>query len=159
MNKFETVLLKIGHGIEYIPEEVAKGIAELPKIITLTEDAKAVAADSLPEVLAVIQDGENLVTAVAKDSGVFLADLAGFGAAVALAAANKGINIGSDAAVVAAGEKLIGDFQKENVADVIAALHQTIVDVQKLKSTVVADIKKLEADAGPPAAATATAGA
>lgn len=146
MSTFVDVLKKIEHGIEWVPLEIAKGIAELPKIITLTDDAKAIAADSLPEVLAVITDAENLATAVAKDSGVFLTDLAKVGAAVASAVAAGGLNIATDAAVVAAVEVLIADMKDESVADVIAALHQTATDVVKLKSTVVADIQKLEAD-------------
>ena len=146
-NTFTNILAKIVGGITWLGKEVVKLSTELPKIITLTDDAENIASDALPKVLAVVDDAKALAVAGVAETGPILTDLAALGAAVALAIAAKGINLTADAGVAAAVEKLVATAQTESYATVVATWHALVTSVAALDETVVADLKKLEADA------------
>ncbi|HEY1800102.1 MAG TPA: hypothetical protein VGG46_04130 [Terriglobales bacterium] len=138
---------KIFRGIEWFGKEVGKAFTELPKIIRLTKDGEKVAQNAIPETIAVLKDAGALSTAVVKDSGVFLIAFANLTGAITIAIAAKALNISADAAVVAAFEAFVKDFNAENVQDMIAAIDQLVADTRTLDSTVLAGLKQLEADA------------
>lgn len=141
------IFVKIVHGLEWFGKEIGKGFAQLPKIIRLTKDAEAVAQQAIPQVTAVIVDAGELVTASAKDSGVFIKSLSWLATAVSEAVAAKALDITKDKAVIAAFEAFISDFKAENVADVLSALDKLANDTKLLDATVLAGLKKLEQDA------------
>jgi hypothetical protein len=143
----KNIFQKIVSGLEWVGEEIGKGLADLPKVIKLTEDAEEAAKDALPQTLAVITDAGNLVAASAKDSGKFLVSLATLTAAITAAVASKALNVTADTAVVAAFEAFCADFNTANVQDVITAWDKLASDTKTLDSTVVAALKKMEADA------------
>lgn len=138
---------KIKNGLEWFGKEIGKGIALVPKLFRLAEDAEQTAKDALPLVLNVIEDAGQLTSATAKDSGVFLVSLGALTAALAAAAASKALNISADTAVVAAFESFCSKFNSANVQDVLAAWEKLSADTHKLDQAVIADIQKLEADA------------
>lgn len=142
-----SIFSKILHGLEWFGKEIGKGLAQLPKIIRLTEDAEQAAEHAIPLVTAVIVDAGELVTASAKDSGVFLKSLSTLAAAISAAVASKALDIGKDEAVVAAFEAFFADFKAENVADVLSALDKLATDTKALDATVLAALKKIEQDA------------
>ena len=143
MNFFKKIL----SGVKWFGKEVGKAFADLPKIIRLTEDGEKVAQDALPQAIAVVKDAGVLATATVKDSGVFLAAFANLAAAITVAIAAKAINVSADEAVVVAFEAFVKDFNAENVQDVLAAIDELVADAQKLDTTVLAGLQKLEADA------------
>jgi hypothetical protein len=120
---------------------------ELPKLITLTEDAENVATNALPEVMTLVQDSGVLVAATVKDGGAFLASFAELSAAIAAAIAAKAVNITADAAVVTAFENFCSLFNEANVSDILAAWAQITTDVKTLDTTMIAALQKMEADA------------
>lgn len=138
--------VKIFDGIQWVVKEVGKGFGLLPKLITLTDDAKRIASDVVPKILAVLDAVKNLVAASLKDGGVFMNDLNAIVSAIVTAASQEGVNVSSDEAVVAAIGKFVKDFNASNVADVLGAWKNLIVTTQALDATVEADLKKLEAD-------------
>jgi glycerol kinase len=146
MNPFEKVLHDIGHGVEWTAKELGKAFADLPKIITLTDDAEKAASDALPKTIAVVQDAGQLATASVKDSGQFVADLTALGAAIAAAYTAKAF-IADDLSVATAFEKLCADFNESTFADLIAAWNKLVTDTKALDATVIADLQKLESDA------------
>jgi hypothetical protein len=142
MNPFE----KIINGVEWAGKEIGKGIAAVPKVITLAEDAEDAAKVALPEVLEVVNDAGQLTIASAKDGGKFLVSFAALSASISLALAAKAVNIAADEAVAAAFESFIAEFKEANVADVLTAWHQLVSDTAKLDATVKASIEKIEKD-------------
>lgn len=141
------IFTKILNGLEWFGKEIGKGLAQLPKIIRLTEDAEQAAQEAIPQVVAVIQDAGELVTATAKDSGIFLKSLAALSASVSSAIAAKALNITADEAVATAFESFVKDFNASNVQDVLAAWDKLATDTKALDATVLAALKKLEQDA------------
>lgn len=141
------IFQKIAAGLEWFGKEIGKGIAQLPKIIRLTEDAEQAAQNAIPEVLAVITDAGELVKASAKDSGVFLTSLSALSAAVSSAIAAKALNIAADEAVAAAFEAFVKDFNAANVQDVITAWDKLATDTKALDATVLAALEKIKKDA------------
>jgi hypothetical protein len=125
---------KILSGVEWFGKEVGKAFTALPKIITLTNDAEKVAADSLPIVISVVED-------------VVLKDLAALVTALGTAYAAKALNISADKSVVSAFETLCKDFSTANYQDFFTAIEKLVLDARTLDATVLADLKKLEADA------------
>lgn len=143
MNIFQ----KIGSGVVWVAKEIGKGFTSLPKLITLTDDAKAIASDSVQNIVVVLGDVKDLTTASVKDGGLFVQDLAALGSAILTAAKNDGLNVQADAAVAAAFEKLIGDFQTGNVSDILEAWKALVASAQAFDVQILADLKKLEQDA------------
>ena len=143
MNFFKKIL----SGIEWFGKEVGKVFADLPKLIKLTDDAKNVGVNVVPEAIVVLQDAGKLSTAVVKDSGVFIKGFANLADKISAAIAAKALDPTADVAVVKAFEAFVKDFNATNVQDVIAALDTIVANTQKLDATVVAGLKKLEADA------------
>lgn len=142
-----SIFQKFVAGLEWVGKEIGKGLAALPKIIKLTEDAEAAATTALPEVITVIQDAGNLVAASAKDSGKFLVSFASLTAAITAAVAAKALNISEDTAVVAAFEAFCADFNVANVQDVLTAWDKLAADTKMLDTTVLAALEKMEQDA------------
>jgi hypothetical protein len=143
MNIFQ----KIESGLKWFGKEVGQGIAALPRILKLAEDAEQVAQDALPKVMVVVKDAGNLADALAKDGGASMIALSALVAAATLAAAAKGINLAEDAAVIAAFKSFCGDFAPSHWQDVLTAIDVLATDTHDLDSTVIAGIKELEADA------------
>lgn len=141
------LLFKFVHGLEWFGKEVGKAFTELPKIIRLTEDGEQAAKTAIPEVVAVIDDAGQLVTASAKDSGVFLVGLGKLSAAIATAVAAKALNVTADEAVAAAFEDFVKTFNAQNVSDVLAAWDKLATDVNTLDATVVIALQKIKQDA------------
>lgn len=141
------IFSKIAAGLEWFGKEIGKGIAQLPKIIRLTEDAEQAAQNAIPEVLAVVTDAGELVKASAKDGGVFLTSLAALSAAVSTAIAAKALNISADEAVAAAFEAFVKDFNAANVQDVITAWDKLATDTKALDATVLAALEQIKKDA------------
>jgi hypothetical protein len=142
----ETVGIDIGKGAAWLGEEIGKAFGELPKFITLTHDAEKLGSDALPETITVIEDAGALATAAAKDSGSLITDLIVLGAAIAKAAADKALNIAEDAVVAEAFGKFCSDFNPGNFSDVVTAWSKLCADAHALDTTVLADLRKLEAD-------------
>lgn len=138
---------KIVAGAEWLGKTIGKGLAAVPKIIRLTEDAEEAAHDALPQVITVVEDAGALAIAATKDSGKFLVALAGLSKAVAAAGADKGVNISADKTVVTAFEQLVADFDEANVSDILTAFHKLVTDAQALDSTVLVALDKMKADA------------
>lgn len=137
----------IAKGLEWFGKEIGKAFVELPKIIRLTSDAEAAAKEALPQTIAVVQDAGELVTATAKDSGVFLKDLSALAAAITTAAAAKALNVQADEGVAAAFSKFVSDFNAANVQDVLTAFTKLAADTKTLDATVIAALAKLKQDA------------
>lgn len=140
------IFTEIGKGFEWVGKEIGKLFCDLPKLLRLTEDAEQAATNVLPETIAVIEDAGALAAATVKDSGVFLASLAGLSAAIAKAYADKALNLSEDVAVVTAFENFCKAFTSTNVADILSAWHKLATDTKMLDETVIATLKKLEAD-------------
>jgi hypothetical protein len=147
LKAIETVGVDIAKGATWLGKEIGKPFGELPKLITLTKDAEKLGSDALPETITVLEDAGALATAVAKDSGTLIADLVALGMAIAKAAADKALNIVEDEAVAAAFTKFCHDFNPANFSDVITAWDKLCNDAHALDATVLADLRKLEADA------------
>ena len=156
MNGFEQFFANVAKGFVWLGKEIGKGIGYIPKLITLTNDAEKSGAECLPKVLKVVNDAGALAQVTTADSAGLLTDLAALGKAVMTAASNEGVNLAADAAVVTAFQQLIADAKKQSFADAVAAWHQIVEDVHDLDATVLADLKKLEADLAPQAAAQTT---
>jgi hypothetical protein len=142
-----SIFQKIVAGLDWVGKEIGKGLAGLPKVIKLTEDAEDAATTALPETIAVIQDAGALVAASAKDSGKFLVSLATLTAAVTVAVGSKALSISADTAVVAAFESFCADFNAANVQDVLTAWDKLATDAKKLDTTVLNVLEKMKADA------------
>lgn len=143
MNFFKKIL----SGVEWFGKEIGKGFAALPKLIKLSKDAEAIGVNVVPETVVVIQDAGKLSTAIVKDSGVFIAGFSALVGAISIAIAAKALNVSADEGVVVAFEAFVKDFNATNVQDVIAALDQLVADTRTLDATVLAGLRKLEADA------------
>lgn len=143
----KNIFTKILHGLEWFGKEIGKGLAQLPKIIRLTEDAEQAAEHAIPLVTAVIVDAGELVTASAKDSGAFLKSFAALSAALSTAIAGRALNISADEAVAVAFENFVKTFNAENVQDVIAALDKLATDTKALDATVLAALEQIRKDA------------
>lgn len=142
------IFAEIGKGFEWFGKEIGKAFVDLPKILTLTDDAERAATTALPEAVAVIEDAGALVAATVKDSGVFLASLGALSAAIAKAIGDKALNVTEDVAVAAAFEAFCKAFTATNVADMLSAWKKLAADTQTLDTTVVETLKKLEQDVG-----------
>ena len=138
---------KIFAGVKWFGKEVGKAFTELPKLIKISDDARKVGADVIPETIVVVKDAGVLATAVVKDSGVFLKGFGELSAAISTAIARKALDITADEGVIVAFEAFVKDFNAENVQDVIAAIDQIVSDAQSLDEKVEAGLQKLEADA------------
>jgi hypothetical protein len=145
--KKPSIFARIAAGLEWFGKEIGKGLAFLPKIIVLANDAEQSAKEIVPQVLKVIQDAGALAVAVAKDGGVFLTAFAALAAAITVAIASKALSVTADEAVVAAFENFVSKFKSEDVADVITALDTLVSDVKTLDAMGLAALKKMEADA------------
>jgi len=143
-----SIFVKIAQGLKWFGKEVGKVFSELPKVIRLTTDAEQAATTVLPETIAVIQDAGELVTATAKDSGVFFTAFAGLSMAVASAIDKKALDITADEQVVVAFELFCKAFKRQNVEDILTAWHKLSTDAQTLDATVVATLEKMKKDAG-----------
>jgi hypothetical protein len=141
------ILEKAVAGLEWFGKEIGKGLAALPKIIRLTEDAEQAAQEAIPQVLSVVTDAGELVTASAKDSGVFLSSLAALSSSIAAAVSAKALNISADEAVAGAFENFIKTFNAKNVEDVITAWDKLASDTKALDATVLAALEKIKKDA------------
>jgi len=141
------IFQKIAPGLEWFGKEIGKGIAFLPKLITLADDVDADAQVVLPQTITVVEDAAALAAAAAKDSGKFMVDFAALAGAVGLAIAAKAVSISADAGVVAAVEKFAADFNQANVQDILTAWDKLAADVKTLDATLLAELPKLEADA------------
>lgn len=138
---------KIKNGLGWFGKEIGKGIAFLPKLIVLADDAEAAAKTILAQVLLVVQDAGALAVALAKDSGVFLTAFAALAAAITAAVASKALSITADEAVVAAFENFCAKFKSDDVADVVTALDKLVSDVKALDAMGIVALNKLEKDA------------
>jgi hypothetical protein len=138
---------KIKSGLDWFGKEIGKGLAYLPKVITLVEDVEGDAQQVLPQAIKVVQDAGAVAAAAAKDAGKPLTDLAALVAAVTLALANKAINLSADAGVLAAVEQLGADFNAAQWQDLLTAVDTLGSDVKALDATLLADLQKLETDA------------
>jgi hypothetical protein len=138
---------KILGGLEWFGKEIGKGIAFLPKIIKLADDAETAAKEILPQVFLVIQDAGTLAVATAKDSGVFLTAFATLAASITAAIASKALNITADEAVVGAFENFCTKFNSTDVADIVTAWEKLVADVKALDEMGIAALKQMEADA------------
>ena len=134
----------IGTGIKDVFVGFPKAIA---KLITLSEDAKTIDSAAASEVIAVSTDVAALVTAVGKDDGASLQAIETLLANVGTAVEAKGLNFTADAAIVGAVETFFATINGTNYVDVLAAIAKIITDGKSMTSTVIADFKKLEADA------------
>lgn len=143
----KNIFQKIAGGLEWFGKEIGKGIAFLPKILKLTEDAENAAKDALPEAIAVITDAGELAAASAKDGAVFLVSLGALTAAVTVAVAQKAVNVSADVAVAAAFEAFCKDFNAQHVSDVLTAWEKLAADAKKLDATVLDALEKMKADA------------
>lgn len=141
------IFQKIGSGFMWVVKEIGAGFSDVPKLITLTSDAEKIASDSIPNVVAVLNDVKDLATATVKDGGAFVRNIAGIGIAFGQAVQNKGIDINSDEAVVAAVKALLADFNAEQVADIVAAWTALVVSADTFDNQVITDVQKLEKDA------------
>ena len=146
-NKFEQVLQDIAKPFVWLAHEIGRGLKELPKLLTLTQDAESAACECLPKVQIVVEDAGALVAASIKDSGSLVADLTTLGAAIEAAYAAKATNVAADEKVVAVLAKLCADYNQTGWADVMTAWNALVKDVQMLDASVIADLQKLEADA------------
>jgi hypothetical protein len=143
----QSLIAKLKAGVVWFGKEIGKGIARLPKILRIAEDAEKTAQDALPLVLVVVEDAGALAAATAKDSGVFITAFAELSGAITLAVATKAMNISADTAVVAAFENFCSKFNSDNVHDVLTAWEQLSADTHKLDTALLTDVEKLEADA------------
>ena len=143
----KSIFQKLAAGLEWFGQEIGKGIAAVPKILKLTEDAEAAAKDALPEAIAVITDAGQLASATAKDGAVFLVSLGALTASISLAVAQRAVNVSADMAVAAAFESFCKDFNAQHVEDVITAWEKLAADTKKLDSTVLAALEKMKQDA------------
>lgn len=143
----KSIFSKLLRGVTWFGKEVGKAFADLPKIIRLTEDAEEAAQDAIPQVVAVIQDAGELVTASAKDSGVFLVKLAALASAIDAAIVGKALNISADESVVAAFEDFVKTFNAQNVADVLTAWDKLAADTKTFDATMLAALEKIRKDA------------
>lgn len=143
MNIFD----KIKNGLGWFGKEIGKGIAFLPKIIVLANDAEDAAKQILPQVLLVIEDAGALALAAAKDGGIFVTAFAALAGSITVAIASKALNIVADEAVVAAFENFCAKFNSADVADFITALDKLVTDVKALDAMGIAAIQKMEKDA------------
>jgi hypothetical protein len=134
----------VGLHVEEIFTDLPKALS---KLIVLSDDAKDIASSAANEVIQVSTDVGALVAAVAKDDGASLAAIALFLQNAEGAIAAKGLNFTEDGAVITAIEQFFASINGTNYADVFTALAKTISDGKSMTTTVIADFKKLEADA------------
>jgi hypothetical protein len=145
--KLMDVFKKIGQGLLWVPKEIGKLFSELPKLLTVTSDAKKLASDVFPKLMTLLNAVAAFVTATIKDGGQFLTALSALGVAVTAAVEAGGINIMADEAVVAAFEGLVKLFQQSHVGDILTAWKALVEAAHDFDATAVADLQKLESDA------------
>lgn len=142
-----TAFEDVGKGVLWVGKEIGKGFSSIPKLITLTDDAKQIASDAVPKVLDVLDAGKDLANSTAQDGSLFLLDVTALGGAIVAAAGKSGADLVADSAVLAAVEKLVSDFKADNVKDILASWQKILAAVHALNATVESDLKKLESDA------------
>ena len=144
------VFVKVGKGLEWVGKEIASLVTDVPKalskLITLSDDAKAIASDAGTEVIALTTDVTALVVAVAKDDGASLQAISALITAVEAAGAAELLNPAADAAVLAAVSAFCKTINTSNYQDVLTAIAKVIADGKSLSEVVIADVKKLVAD-------------
>lgn len=136
-------------GFVWIGKELQKAAAWVPKLIVLVDDVEADAKTLLPEIGQVIDSAGEVVAAAVKDGAADINAAESLVNAIALAAAQKGINVAEDEGVLTAFKSFVAQVStSSNYASLLTALKGLATNYDAMGVSVKAALAKLEQDAG-----------
>jgi len=121
-------------------------LAKSGKLIEVGEDGEAIASAGAKAIITFIDDGEALVTTVAKDDGASLAALKTLAEEVTAAVAAKGENWVEDVASFTDLIAALKTFSATNYTDVITSFDKVVTDVKSVSTALKTDVEKLIKD-------------
>ena len=142
------IFTEIVKGLKWVGKEIGLLPKDIERVVAITDDVEADAATLFPELVTLVDDAGNLVTAAVKDGGEAITTANALVTAIVNAAEVDGLNIADDTAVAAAFETFITNVRSSSTwADVITALKKMTTDYDTFAGDVKQALAKLEADA------------
>lgn len=142
---FEDILRGAAKPVVY----VVHAAENLPKVITLVDDARTDATSVIPQTATLVGDVEAIVVTGGKDAAAFLAASKVVWGALAPALASGGANIAVDiAAVTEALEQirpLLGD--SKDFSNIIPLFQKLFTDYGVFQASLKVELQQLETDA------------